>query len=469
MQIVKRTGEPTEYSGDKIKNAIRKAMAEGEGVNEVVVNDIEWEIKKEIGNEFHQGLFTVEMISDMCEDKLLRKGFVKAGKRYILYRHERKNERESGDKKLKSKYFSSEFLKKYRYAKEPFEPLGAFVKARTYARWLPEESKRETWYETVKRAVEFNLSLAPYSQEEAEGLFDNVFNLRQNLSGRMTWLGGTPTSHSNALGLFNCAFKVIDTYESFSEAYTVLMLGAGLGVRVTKDDLSALLPIRQGVEIFHKDYDEKPRKERQEYTTLVEHEKSIVEIVVGDSRGGFSDALKMYFDILYKVQYKEIQTIIFNYDNVRPIGLRIHGFGGKSSGFKPLLKMFDKIHKITQNKEHGKSFLKTIDVFDIICIIAENVVSGNVRRSSIMTLCDEDDTDIINAKNNLYTQVNGNWIINEELLHRQMSNNTIIYKKKPSRERLSENFKKLRKSGEPATLNLEQALLRNPNAKGLNP
>lgn len=465
MQIVKRNGEKVEYDKSKIERAIGLSLGE-------TSESIEWSKYEEMVNEICSLISDgddVEKVQDVVEKMMMKYGLYESAKRYILYRAERKSERESGDKKLKSKYFSPEFLKKYRYAKEPFSPLGAFVKARTYARWLPEEGRRETWYETVKRAVEFNLSLAQHSKEEAEELFDNVFNLRQNLSGRMTWLGGTPTSHSNALGLFNCAFKVIDTYESFSEAYTVLMLGAGLGVRITKDDLSALLPIRQGVEIFHKDYEEKPKRERQEYTTLVEHEKSIVEIVVGDSRGGFSDALRMYFDILYKVQYKEIKTIIFNYDNVRPIGLRIRGFGGKSSGFKPLLKMFDKIHKITQKKESGKDFLKTIDVFDIICIIAENVVSGNVRRSSIMTLCDEDDNDIINAKNNLYTQVNGNWVVNEELLHRQMSNNTIIYKKKPSRERFAENFKKLRRSGEPATLNLEQALLRNPNAKGLNP
>jgi ribonucleoside-diphosphate reductase alpha chain len=88
VRIVKRNGEKVEYSSDKIKNAIRKAMAEGEGVDENIVDEIEAEIREEVENEFHQGEFTVEMISDMTEDKLLRKGFINAGRRFILYRRE---------------------------------------------------------------------------------------------------------------------------------------------------------------------------------------------------------------------------------------------------------------------------------------------------------------------------------------------------------------------------------------------
>ena len=465
VRIVKRNGESVEFVKEKVDRVVSLALGE---TNE----SIEWsqyeKLLDDVCAEVKDGM-SVEDVSNQIEKMMMKYGLYESAKRFILFRAERKHQRESGDKTLVSKYFSKEFLKKYRYAKEPFEPLGGFVKARTYARWLPDEGRRETWYETVKRAVEFNLSLAEHTKEEAEQLFHNVFYLKQNLSGRMTWLGGTPTAHSNALGLFNCAFKVVDSYDAFYEAYTVLMLGAGLGVRITKDDLSTMLPMRQGVELLHRDYTEKIKSERQEYTTIIEHDKTMVEIVVGDSRGGFATALQLYFEILYKVQYKDINTIIFNYDNVRPKGLRIHGFGGKSSGFKPLKKMFEKLHKVTQKKTSGKSYFKTIDVLDIICIIAENVVSGNVRRSSIMVLCDEDDSDIINAKNELYTQENGKWIVNESIIHRQMSNNTIIYKNRPSREKIKDNFQKLRRSGEPATLNLQELVKRNPNAKGLNP
>ena len=41
---------------------------------------------------------------------------------------------------------------------------------------------------------EYNTSLAPTSREEAEKLYDNIYNLRQFLSGRTLWVGGTPVA-----------------------------------------------------------------------------------------------------------------------------------------------------------------------------------------------------------------------------------------------------------------------------------
>ena len=60
--------------------------------------------------------------------------------------------------------------------------IGKFVYLRTYSRWLPEEQRRETWKETCARAVEYNCSLAKTSRQEAEELFDAMFNLKQALS-----------------------------------------------------------------------------------------------------------------------------------------------------------------------------------------------------------------------------------------------------------------------------------------------
>lgn len=469
IKVKKRTGEMVNYDGNRIKLAIAKSMEDSVGeIDETICEEIEEIIASMIYSEGEQ-VWSVDDISDQVEEELMQFGLHKVAKAYILFRSKRDEERESGDKDLQSEYFSKNFLKKYKNSKEPFEPLGGFVKARTYARWLPEKGRRETWYETVKRAVEFNLSLAKHSKDEAEQLFHNVFYLKQNLSGRMTWLGGTQTAHSNALGLFNCAFDVIDSFDTFVEGFTVLMLGAGLGVRITKDDVVKIPKVRNNIEIINKDYDPILKGKRKEYTSLVERSKNLVEIEIGDSRGGWTTALDMYFKLMYSVQYKDINTIVFNFNNIRERGERIKGFGGKSSGHETLMQMFEKIHEITQQGDGGYYKLKTIDAMDIMCHIALNVVSGNVRRSSLMVLCEEDDYDIINAKSNLYVNNNGVWELNKKLEHRQMSNNTIIYKDKPTQHKFHENFTKLRYTGEPATLNLEQALKRNPNAKGLNP
>ena len=481
IKIVKRNGEVVDYNGDKIFNAIIPAMLEtgidSLDINEDLINEIEGEVKAEIMmlEELHGRYVTVEQASDIVEDRLMSHGEYATAKRYILYREERSKERDKSSLKMNlntvsDKYFSKEFLSKYKHMTPPFQPLGGFVYARTYARWLPELKRREVWYETVKRAVSFNLSLGKHTREEAEELFHNVFMLKQNLSGRMTWLGGTPTAMSNALGLFNCSFDIVDSFETFSEIFTLLMLGVGCGLRISKEDINKLPKVRTNVELISKTYKPIPPKERKEYTSLVEHSKSMVEIVVGDSRGAWHEALDTYFKIMWSVKFREIDTIVFNYNNIRGEGARIKNFGGKSSGYKYLMDMFEKIHIVlTRNKNEKTYKLKTIDALDIAGLIALNVVSGNVRRSSLMLLCDADDTEVINAKNDLYKQIDGEWKLDKRIEHRQMSNNTVIYNEKPNRKQWEEHFKKMRYSSEPAFVNMEQAIKRNPNAKGLNP
>ena len=111
-----------------------------------------------------------------------------------------------------------------------------------------------------------------------------------------------------------------------------------------------------------------------------------------------------------------------------------------------------------------------IDCLDIATIIAENVVSGGVRRSAEIILCDEDETEVLNAKANLYYQDDeGNWIENKKILNRSLSNNTVIYKKKPSRQQLKEHFNKLKVSGEPAFANFEEMQRRRSDVQGGNP
>ena len=102
-------------------------------------------------------------------------------------------------------------------------------------------------------------------------------------------------------------------------------------------------------------------------------------------------------------------------------------------------------------------------------IIGENVVSGGVRRTSEIGLVDADDETCIQAKSNLYRQVNGHWEIDKNIAHRQMSNNSIFYRQKPTREKLHWHIQQMRYSGEPGWINEEAGLKRRPNFCGCNP
>ena len=73
-----------------------------------------------------------------------------------------------------------------------------------------------------------------------------------------------------------------------------------------------------------------------------------------------------------------------------------------------------------------------------------------VRRTAEIVFIDLDDEETQNAKSDLYTvDANGVWQENKAILHRMMSNNSIIYEEKPTREQLHRHFEKMKVSGEP--------------------
>lgn len=92
-----------------------------------------------------------------------------------------------------------------------------------------------------------------------------------------------------------------------------------------------------------------------------------------------------------------------------------------------------------------------------------------VRRTSEIGLLDTDDDECIRAKEGLYKVVDGKWVEDKEILHRRMSNNSIIYFEKPSRERLHWQIGVMRYTGEPGFVNAEAASKRRENFNGLNP
>jgi len=465
--VIKRTGDIVEYNREKIVNAIKSAELETseeiENINKVLN-----EVESVIENKFDEdNLPNVEDIQDIVENILMDVGYHKVAKRYIIYREIKAKKREEEDEGI----LSREFLSKYKHKPNPFPTeLGEFIYYRTYSRWLPEEQRREYWWETVKRAVEYNASIAPTTEEEAEKLFDNVYNFRQFLAGRTLWTGGTEASKKYPMSNYNCAFTVIDNYKSYEDLFYLLLIGAGVGVRVQEKDVEKLAPIRTDVKVKHEYYKPKPKKERAEFTSYnFDDNDTTMRISVGDSKEAWVQSLKILFEALTRHEYRRINKIYFNYDSVRPKGERLKTFGGHASGHESIKKMFDKIDNLLNKKEKDKVSLKPIDCLDIANIIGENVVSGGVRRTSEVGLFDADDEDIKTAKNNLYIQQDGEWQINKEIEHRQMSNNSIFYEEKPSREQLHWHVEQMRYSGEPGFANAEVGRERRDNFKGANP
>jgi ribonucleoside-diphosphate reductase alpha chain/ribonucleoside-triphosphate reductase len=467
LKCIKRNNKIVDFDKNKIIMAIESAMNETEsGID----SNIAIEIATIIENKFtNKDSITIRQIQDEVENLLMSKD-TDAAKRYIIFRHNKDTGRKD---RVLGVLLSEDFLSKYKHIIPPMNQLGLFVYYRTYSRWLPAEKRREYWWETVRRAVEYNCSLAPTSREEAEELFDNIYNLRQALSGRTFWAGGTDVSKKYPMSNFNCAFTILNSFSAFKDLFYLLMVGAGVGFRALKEDVMKLPKIRSNFKLIHSDYSSLDKELRLDHTTTEFISNDTVRIVVGDSKEGWAESLEQFFKIISSHYYRSVKTIIVVYDHVRPKGEKLLTFGGTASGHESLKTMFTKIDIIIKNI-HDKSGedrynLKTIDCFDIANIIGENVVSGGVRRTAEIGLGEPDDTQILNAKTSLYTNINGVWDLNKDISHRQMSNNSIFYIHKPTREYLHTHIERVRFSGEPGFINAEAARKRRDDFDGVNP
>jgi len=470
-RILKRTGEEVEFKSEKIVNAIIKAMNETkDGANVELAQLIANEIREHV--LLSDSAMPVEKIQDMVEDKLMDSVRKDVAKRYILYRYERDKSRDAR-KRRDGRLLSEEFISKYKHRQSPMQQLGSFVYYRTYSRWLTEERRREYWWETVRRAVEYNCSLVPTTKEEAEKLYDNIFNLKQFLSGRTFWVGGTPVAKHYPMANFNCAFQVIDSFRAYRDLFYLLMIGSGVGVRVLKEDVAGLPKVRTDFEVIHEDFTPIEMSKREDNTSLEFLYNNTVKVIVGDSKEGWVQSLGYFLDIIYSNEYRNIKTVIINYDNVRPKGEPLKTFGGTASGHSSLKNMFLKIDKVLKKRgtieDKVRVKLLPIDCLDIANIIGENVVVGGVRRTAEIVLIDSDDKECIEAKSKLYKQIDGQWIVDKDIIHRQMSNNSIYYKQKPNREMLHWQIQQMRYSGEPGWVNEIAGSKRRKNMNGVNP
>ena len=280
-------------------------------------------------------------------------------------------------KTASEKILSEDFLKKYK-GKNPnwgFNGLGYIIYKRTYAR-PKEDGTTEEWNETVARCIEGAQSIgANYTKDEAERLYDLIFNLKCNFAGRMLWQLGAPTvARYGGASLLNCWFVSMNQIEDFCFVFENLMLGGGVGFSVKREDVHELPKIKEGVAITHqltKDAD----------------------FIVPDSREGWVNLLREITQSFF------VTGKSFTYSTVlvRNAGEKISGFGGTASGPKILVEGMTEVVKVFQLRAGKK--LRSIDVLDINNIAGSIVVAGNVRRSAQIALGDPDDHLFIRAKN----------------------------------------------------------------------
>ena len=362
--------------------------------------------------------------------------------------------------------------------------LSQFVFYRTYSRWLENLNRREYWTETSKRAAEYNINLGvshleKYNlnsdtlqhihQKDLDLLYSNMVELKQLTSGRTLWIGGTDVSYDHPMANFNCSAMILDSWEKLTELFYLGMIGAGIGVRILRDDVAKMSPLKYISWILkHKPYNPHPENKRVKGTHVKMCGAEAV-LTVGDSKEGWVDALGLLLRLM-RGDLGPFGALSVDYNNIRPAGSRIKRFGGRAGGPDPLRQMLNKCHHIFSDQSTplydtypklcgGRP--KPIHILDLINAIAYNIHSGGMRTIAIMALLDQEDEDTINAKANI--------VNNPMLMHRHMSNNSIFYIDAPSAARIAEHMKMLRFVGEPGFVNAKKAKARYKKFAAVNP
>ncbi len=303
-------------------------------------------------------------------------------------------------------------------------PYENFIALSRYARWMPEENRRETWSETVDRYFVFMLDhlFREYSYEPSSKLIQELKEavLKRNVmpSMRAVMTSGPALERDHVAG-YNCSFVPVDSPRSFDETMYILMCGTGVGFSVEYKYINRLPSVPESLE------------------------KSTTVITVEDSKQGWAKAYRELLAMLWAGQIPAIDVT-----KLRPAGARLKTMGGRSSGPQPLVNLFDFTIKIFKNAV-GRN-LKPIECHDLMCKIGEVVVVGGVRRSAMISLSNINDIEMASAKS-------GNWW--ETNPQRALSNNSVAYSRKPEMEQFIAEWKNLydSKSGERGIYNVAAA------------
>lgn len=278
--------------------------------------------------------------------------------------------------------------------------------------------KKETWQEAVNRVMDMHLKrysgmVKPEDEAEFSKMFAHAYSLysEQRVLGaqRALQYGGELMLEKHAR-FYNCSSTYVDRVRVFEEIMYLLLCGAGTGYSVQHVHTDRL-PVPKGFD----------------------NSKQAEKFVIPDTIEGWAEAVGK----MMTAYYYGGADIEFDYSAIRPKGAYIRG-GFKAPGPDPLRQAIEKVHHIV-NRIKGRK-LRPFELHYIICICANSVVTGGVRRSAMISIFDADDAEMAACKT-------GNWIATMPELCR--SNNSAAILPDTSKEAFDAIYENTKMYGEP--------------------
>lgn len=323
-------------------------------------------------------------------------------------------------------WLDAEFLAPF-VGKQPkwgFDGLGFIVELRTYAR-KKEDGSLEDWWETVKRVTLGNYLTEirngkldhTITKEEVQQFYYLTFNLVITPPGRGLWMSGTEYSKRSGDSMNNCWGTVMRPYPykeneeakvSFAPVFTFdqAMKGGGVGVSVQREHVQSIPKVSNAVNLkfvcldTHKDVAELQGMAAMgiEVQFISKEEQALLAaqpeyFLTPDSREGWGTSLEHTID--YHFDGKPDLTV--DISDVRERGADIKSFGGTASGPMALVEMLFKVNRILNRREN--QFVPPVEWGDVVQLIGTCVVAGNVRRTALIIIGDQDDKAFVDSKN----------------------------------------------------------------------
>ena len=268
-----------------------------------------------------------------------------------------------------------------------------YIHKSRYARYLPQEQRRETWGETVSRYLDYFKGQGKLDDSTYDELYTAIYDKEVMPSMRALMTAGEALDRDNVAG-FNCSYMAIDHPRAFDEMMYILMCGTGAGFSVERQYVAKLPEVAEDM-----------------------HPTDTC-IHVADSKIGWAKSFRELISLLYSGQ---VPT--WDVSKVRAAGEPLNTFGGRASGPEPLVDLFKFAVSLFKGAKGRK--LSSIEAHDLCCKIAQIVVVGGVRRSALISLSNLSDPRMAKAKY-------GNWWDTEG--QRRLANNSVAYTEKPDFE-----------------------------------
>ncbi len=430
VKVTKRDGRQVPFDADRIQRAMERCFEGIHRQSRTPIEELTHQVVNVVAAKYEEP--SVEQIQDVVEMVLQAAGEYEAAKAYILYRAEHE--------KLRKQRPVPQEVQDAVAASDPYfpTPIQKFQFYDKYSRYSYDLGRRETWIETVDRAVDYLVELSEnrLDQLDYDRVRQAILEMKVMPSMRLLAMAGAPAKRNN-IAIYNCSYLPVDAIDSFVEALIISMNGCGVGYSVERQYIEKL-----------------PRVKRQTGEHLGTH-------VVADTSDGWANALRTGLETWF-----EGKDISFDFSQVRPAGAPLRIKGGSASGPEPLRVMLNFSRERVLARQGG--FITSVDAHDIMCAVGGAAVSGGVRRTAMISLFDYDDKEMRHCKDGDF------WHKNSQ---RWNANNSAVWPNRElSQEEVATFVLDMVRSGrgEPGIFNRRAAIQNRPNRRkeaefGTNP